>query len=88
MPGFNLQTRIAIDRGGQSLDLMRKALLRAAAEIARYDERYRETDDLAEMARIMNAAILHVTANVLPNVRIDLAADAQAELAAANGAAP
>lgn len=88
MIGLDLQTRIAIDRGGESLDLVRKALLRGAAELARYDERYRETDDLAEMARIMNSAILYVTASVLPNLRIDLAADAQAGLAAANGVAP
>lgn len=77
-----LDIRIAIERGGESLELIRKALLRGAQEIERYEAQYMDTSDLAELARILNRAIGHACSSILPNARIELAADAQAELQA------
>jgi hypothetical protein len=77
-----LDTRIAIERGGESLTLIRNAFVRGAQAIARYEAQYMETSDPAELARILNWAILHASSSVLPNARIELAADAQAELMA------
>ena len=77
-----LDTRIAIERGADSISIMRKAVDRAERDLERYEAQYAEVSDPAEMARILNRAILHVCANVLPNARIEFAADAQAELQA------
>ncbi len=77
-----LDTRIAIERGADSLTLIGTALQRGADEIARYEAQYVKVSSPAEKARILNRAILHVCSNVIPNARIEYAADAQADLQA------
>lgn len=77
-----LDIRIAIKRGSQRLELIREALLRGADEMARYEAQYAEVSSPAEKARILNRAIGHACGSILPNARIELAADAQAELQA------
>ncbi len=77
-----LDTRIAIERGADAISIMRKAMDRAELELERYEAQYAKVSNPAEKARILNRAILHVCSSILPNARIDLAADAQAELQA------
>jgi hypothetical protein len=77
-----LDTRIAIERGAEALRLMRQALQRADQELERYEAQFVKVSNPAEKARILHRAILQVCANVLPNARIECAADAQAELLA------
>ena len=77
---FPLDTRIAIERGADALSIMRKAIDRAELELERYEAQYAKVSSPAEKARILNRAILHVCSSVIPNARIEFAADAQAEL--------
>ena len=44
-------------------------------------EKLDEAMDDAERARVMNSAINHLVTGIQPNLRIDLLADSQAELA-------
>ena len=44
-------------------------------------EKLDEAKDDAERARVMNSAINHLVTGIQPNLRIDLLADSQAELA-------
>lgn len=57
------------------------ALERAKIELERYASRYAEGETPADKAQALNWAINHLAANILPNLRIDLIADAQARLA-------
>lgn len=83
----DLETRIAIDRGADCLDLMRKSLARAAAQIDQLQSRYAEVADPADMARIVSEAIQLLASGVLPNLRLELAADAFAGLSVAGSRA-
>ncbi|TXI47130.1 MAG: hypothetical protein E6Q50_14450 [Lysobacter sp.] len=76
----DLETRNALRHGASALAHMREALEAAALAISRYEEQYREAADLGQNTKVLNWAINHVCTSVLGNVRIDLAADAQAEL--------
>ncbi|MFZ5635455.1 MAG: hypothetical protein ACOY82_02600 [Pseudomonadota bacterium] len=76
----DLETRIALRHGASALAHMREALEAAALAISRYEEQYREAADLGQNAKVLNWAINHVCTSVLGNARVDLAADAQAEL--------
>ena len=78
----DLETRIALRHGANALQCMREALERAAKEIARYEGQFAEADDLDKKAKALNRAINHLCTSVMNNARIDLAADAQAELCA------
>lgn len=76
----DLETRIALHHGVNALQCMREALEHAAKEIARYEGQFEEADGLDKKARVLNRAINHLCTSVMNNARIDLAADAQAEL--------
>lgn len=78
----DLETRIALHHGVNALQCMREALERASQEIARYEGQFAEADDLDKKARVLNRAINFLCTGVMNNARIDLAADAQAELGA------
>ena len=79
----DIETRIAIDRGADTLDIIRKALLRAAHDVAQLQARYAETDSPGQMAGLVSESIEMMAGNLLPSLRLDLAANALAELATA-----
>ncbi len=56
-------------------------LQRAMYELECYEEKFNEAEDNAERAKVLNHAINHLVCNIQPNLRIDLLADSQAELA-------
>ena len=59
----------------------RGALERAMEEIDRYLDNYAQAETAQEMAKNLNWAINHIATGILPNARLDLLAQAQANLA-------
>ena len=57
------------------------SLQRAMYELERYAEKFDEAEDNAERAKVLNLSINHLVCNIQPNLRIDLLAHSQAELA-------
>jgi dihydroxyacid dehydratase/phosphogluconate dehydratase len=76
----DLETRIALRHGAHALQYMRESLERAAKDIANCEAQFLASDNLSRKAKILNAAIIRMCTGVINNARIDLAADAQAEL--------
>jgi hypothetical protein len=70
----------AIQSGALILKNMRAEHERAARELALYEDRYQAVSSLSERAQLLRAAIAFFSNSVLPNNRLDLAAEAQAEL--------
>ena len=56
-------------------------LQRAMYELERYAEKFDEAEDNVERAKVLNHSINHLVCNIQPNLRIDLLAHSQAELA-------
>lgn len=75
------EIRSATRDGQEALAKAIAALERAKTELERYASRYAEGDAPADKAQVLNGAIHHLATNILPNLRIDLLADAQARLA-------
>jgi hypothetical protein len=74
------QIRTAIGDGADALKHMRIALERAAEELARYEQRYETAESLRDKANVINWAIGYAAGSPGSNLRIDLAASAQAKL--------
>ena len=64
----------------QALIYARSILERAIHELDTYIEYLDKADSNSKKAQIMNWALHYLTCNILPNVRLDLIANAQAEL--------
>lgn len=56
-------------------------LQRSMYEMECYVERLEAADSDSERAWVMNGAINHLVCNIQPNLRVDLLAESQAELA-------
>lgn len=56
-------------------------LQRSMYEMECYVERLEAADSDSESAWVMNGAINHLVCNIQPNLRVDLLAESQAELA-------
>lgn len=56
-------------------------LQRSMYDLECYSERLDAADSDSERAWVMNGAINHLVCNIQPNLRIDLLAESQAELA-------
>jgi hypothetical protein len=76
----DLDTRIALRLAADALRCMRESLERATKDIENYEAQFLKADSLGRKAKILNAAIIRICTGVINNARIDLAADAQAEL--------
>jgi hypothetical protein len=76
----DLETRIALRLAADALRCMRESLERAAKDIENCEAQFQKVDSLSRKAKILNAAIIRMCTGVINNARIDLAADAQAEL--------
>ena len=77
-----LERRIAIQKGTDALKQLRAAFDLASRDLAEYETRYQQAEDLKDKAQVLNWALNLVSTGVLPNARLDLTACAQAELQA------
>ena len=68
----------------QALNHARSAMERTLAELDRYIVRYENTKGLKDKADVLNWTIHHLATHLAANVRLDLLAHAQAELARAD----
>ena len=66
-------------KGLEALTHARSILEKAIHEIDIYIGYLEKADSDSEKARFMNWALHYLASNILPNVRLDLIADAQAE---------
>ena len=74
------QIQLARSRGADSLRMMRMALAQALHAIEDCTLRYEATDDLVLQAERLNRAMMHVCSDLMPRLRLDTVADAQAAL--------
>ena len=75
-----IERRIAIQTGADALARLRTAFDRASRDLAQYESRYEQVEDIEGKAQVLNWALNLVSTGVLPNARLDLTAYAQAEL--------
>ncbi|MFZ2738075.1 MAG: hypothetical protein WBI20_02850 [Burkholderiaceae bacterium] len=68
----------------ESLVNARNTLERALQEMDSYIARFDAADTDRDRAKVVNWSINHLVANIQPNLRIDLLADRQSELAKLN----
>jgi hypothetical protein len=71
---------LARARGADSLRIMRMALAQALHAVDDCAARYEATDDLVLQAERLNRAMMHVCSDLMPRLRLDTVADAQAAL--------
>lgn len=74
------EIHVASRNGASALREMRLALEYAAEKLMEYEARYEGMEGLLDKAQVLNCALAHVCTGLMPNARIDLAANAQAEL--------
>lgn len=72
--------RTAILDGAESLQHIRVAFERAAEELARYAQRYDAAESLRDKINALNGAIGYAAGSPGWNLRLDIAAGAQAKL--------
>jgi len=65
----------------QRLQSAINSLQRAMYDLEVYSDKYDNASTNYDRAKVINYAIHHLYCNILPNLRIDLLADSQAELA-------
>lgn len=75
------EIEMAVESGKEALQAAIATLQRATAELERYASNYNNASTPAEKAKVLNWAINHLACNIMPNLRIDLLANAQANLA-------
>lgn len=78
------QTQHAERRAREALAQARSTLERALRELDRYTSRFEEAESLRDKADVMNRTLNELACNITPNLRLDLIADAQAELVRAD----
>jgi hypothetical protein len=72
--------KLARARGAESLRMMRMAFAQALDAGEECAERYEANDDLVLQAECLSRAMTHVCSSLMPRLRLDTAADAQAAL--------
>ena len=75
------QAHYAEQRGREAIAQARATLERALREIDSYAERYDSADALRDKTKVLNWTLNYLATSITPNLRLDLIADAQAELA-------
>jgi hypothetical protein len=78
---IEFQTQYAEQKGREAIAQARATLERALRELESYGERYDSTDSLRDKANALNWTLNYLATGITPNLRLDLIADAQAELA-------
>lgn len=69
-----------IESAENHLNVVRLTLMRALEEVGRYQKSFVEESDLSRKADILNWTLNYLVTGILPNLRIDLLATAQANL--------
>ncbi len=75
----------AREKANQRLQEAVNVLQRTMYEIERYQERMQDAKTDKERAQVINWAVNYLVCNIMPNLRVDLLADSQAELRALAG---
>lgn len=75
----------AREKANQRLKDAVNVLQRSMDEIERYQERMQDCKSDSERAQVINWAVNYLVCNIMPNLRVDLLADSQAELRALAG---
>lgn len=76
-----LQHKHAVNQAKERLQDAVNTLQRSMYELEVYIERFEQADTERERSQIVNWAVNHLVCNITPNLRIDLLADSQAQLA-------
>jgi hypothetical protein len=76
------QGQYVVKQAAERLQDAVNTLQRCMFEVERYGERYSEADTDRERAQVVNWVINYLVCSITPNLRIDLLADSQAQLAA------
>ncbi len=70
----------AVESADNHLNVVRLTLMRALEEVGKYQRTFTEEADLSKKADVLNWTINYLVTGILPNLRIDLLANAQAGL--------
>lgn len=70
----------AVESADNHLNVVRLTLMRALEEVGKYQHSFTEEADLSKKADVLNWTINYLVTGILPNLRIDLLANAQAGL--------
>lgn len=73
-------TPLVVESAENHLNVVRLTLMRALEEVGRYQKSFVEESDLSRKADILNWTLNYLVTGILPNLRIDLLATAQANL--------
>ncbi len=73
-------TPLIVESAENHLNVVRLTLMRALEEVGRYQKSFVEESDLSRKADILNWTLNYLVTGILPNLRIDLLATAQANL--------
>jgi hypothetical protein len=70
----------AVENADNHLNVVRVTLMRALEEVGKYQQSFNAEADLSRKADVLNWTINYLITGILPNLRIDLLASAQAGL--------
>ena len=76
-----IQKQYAVNQAKERLQDAVNTLQRSTYELEVYIERFEQADTERERSQIVNWAVNHLVCNITPNLRIDLLADSQTQLA-------
>jgi DNA-binding transcriptional regulator YbjK len=76
-----IQRQYAVTQAKERLQDAVNTLQRSMYELELYIERFEQADTDRERSQIVNWAVNYLVCNITPNLRIDLLADSQAQLA-------
>jgi DNA-binding transcriptional regulator YbjK len=77
-----IQRQYAVTQAKERLQDAVNTLQRSMYELEVYIERFEQADTERERSQIVNWAVNYLVCSITPNLRIDLLADSQAQLAA------
>jgi len=77
-----IQRQYAVTQAKERLQDAVNTLQRSMYELEVYIERFDEADTERERSQVVNWAVNYLVCSITPNLRIDLLADSQAQLAA------
>jgi DNA-binding transcriptional regulator YbjK len=76
-----IERQYAVTQAKERLQDAANTLQRSMRELESYIERFDQASTERERSQIVNWAVNHLVCNITPNLRIDLLADSQAQLA-------
>jgi len=79
-----IQTLNAERTARVALDQARATLERALRELDSHTERFEASETLSDKAKVMNWALNELASGIIPNLRLDMFAQAQVELTRAD----